>query len=107
MAVDLHALVQRAAVAALNAQAEAAQRATQDLAPRDTGELVESIKTTDATPGSLVSQVYSDVLHAVFQHEDLTAQHTTGQAKFMEAAVTENRAAIAAAGASAAAKILG
>lgn len=104
---DLVALVRKAAADSLNAQAEAAQKATRALAPRDTGALVASIKVSDATAGSLVSQVYSDADHALYQHEALDLRHETGRSKFMEAAVIEQKAAIAAAGAKAARKALG
>ncbi len=101
--IDLKALVTKAAVASLNAQAEAAQKATRKLTPRgETGDLIESIKVTKATQRGLVSQVYSNSDYALFQHENLNLRHDDGQSKFMEAAVIGGKAKIADAGADAA-----
>jgi len=105
--IDVVALIRKAAVDALNAQAVVAQEATQDRAPRETGELIESIKVTKATSRSLVSQVYSNADYAIFQHEQLDLVHPTGRSKFMEAAALDEKAAIAAAGATAARRVLG
>jgi hypothetical protein len=104
---ELKALIRTAAVAAVNAQAEAAQDATKKLAPKDSGALEESIQVDEATKRHLTATVYSDAPHALYQHEALDIHHPTGQAKFMEAAVMEQRAGIEAAGAAAAAQILG
>lgn len=101
------ALIRKAAVAALNAQAEVAQRATRDLAPKDSLALAESIKVTKADADTLISQVYSDADHALYQHEALDLVHPAGQAKYMEAAVESGRAAIEAAGAAAAKRAMG
>lgn len=105
--IDVSALIRKAAVAALNAQAEAAQKATKALTPTDTGGLVETIKVTKATVADLVSQVYSDSDYALYQHEALDLRHDDGQSKFMEAAVLNEHAAIQAAGAAAAKRVLG
>jgi hypothetical protein len=104
--IDLVALIRKAAAEALNAQAEVAQKATKARAPRVTGALVESIKTADASPNSLVSQVYSNADHALYQHEALDLVHKSGQSKFMEAAVAAEHAAIERAGAAAAKRVL-
>ncbi|MGV8972910.1 MAG: HK97 gp10 family phage protein [Rhodoglobus sp.] len=103
---DLSALIRKAAAAALNAQAEVAQRASRDLAPKESMALSRSIEVTDATSSSLVSQVYSNAEHALYQHEALDLRHPNGQAKFMEAAVAAEHAAIQAAGAAAAKRAL-
>jgi len=104
--VDLHARILKAAAAALNAQAEVAQKAARDLAPKDTGALAESLKVTKATERGLVSQVYSDAEHAVYIHEALDVAHPHGgQSKFLETA-SNNHVAIQAAGAAAAKRAL-
>lgn len=106
-ASSLVALARRAAAAAVNAQADLAQEATLALVPRDTGALAESIKVDAASTQDLRAQVYTDAEWALYQHEALNIRHATGQAKFMEAAVSARYAAIRAAGADAAKRILG
>ena len=103
--VDVVALIRKAAVAAVNAQAEAAQEATRDLAPKDTGALVESIVVHKATARSKVAQLYTNAEHALYQHEALDLVHPTGQAKYMENAINAEKAAIDAAGVAAARRI--
>jgi len=100
--IDVTALVRKAAAAALNAQAEVAQKATRELAPKDTAALVESIKVTRARASDLVSQLYSNSEYAGYQHEQLDLVHSNGQAKFMEAGVLAEQAAIQSAGVAAA-----
>lgn len=107
MTADVLALIRKAAVASLNAQAEAAQAATRALAPKDSGALEESIEVTKATARGLVSQVYTNAEHALYQHEALDLTHSSGQAKFMESAIKTERAAIEAAGAAAARRVFG
>jgi hypothetical protein len=61
--------------------------------PVDTGELrdsgfeVEPVFVGDQVQGGLGF----DAPHALFVHEDLEAQHSNGQAKFMESVLNESR----------------
>lgn len=85
--VDLHALVRRMAAGALNEQADAAQKRTRRLVPKDTRALEESIFTEHATPDDLTAQVGTNSPYAIYVHEDLGDRHPNGQVKFMESAV--------------------
>jgi hypothetical protein len=104
--VDVVALIREAAAAALNAQVEVAQKAAKDLAPKDDLDLSESIKVTEATATSLVSQVYTNSVYALIQHENLSFRHDDGGPKYLERASLNEQPAIQAAGAKAAKDVL-
>jgi hypothetical protein len=70
------------------------QRASQKLVPIDTGNLRASAYTRKAQGGELAVEVGYEAAYAVYVHEILDAAHTVGQAKFLEAAVNDNRKAI-------------
>lgn len=81
------AAIQRATVAALNAQADTAQERTKRFVPKDTEGLEDSIDVKHATSADDVAQVYTDSEYAVYQHEALDLHHDDGQPKYMESAV--------------------
>lgn len=91
-AETLAAVMKQAVADGLNDVAKLAQKGAQELAPKDTTELAESIKVDEATPRNLESAVYTNVRHAVPQHERLDYVHPNGgQAKYLESAVDEAR----------------
>lgn len=73
--------------AGLRVQAVAQQRT-----PVDTGNLKNSAYTRKQ--GELGVTVGFSAAYAIFVHEDVEARHTTGQAKFLESALRDNREAI-------------
>jgi hypothetical protein len=81
----LHAL-QKAAVASLKAEAEVVLEKAKSRTPVDTGQLRDS--------GHVVAdknevRVVFDAPHALVVHEDLAAHHDNGEAKFLEATLSE------------------
>lgn len=85
--VNLHALVREMAAAAINEQADLAQRRTRKLVPKDTKALEESLFVEHATADGLTAQLGTASPYAIFVHEDMHDRHDNGQPKFMEAAV--------------------
>lgn len=78
--------IEKAVQAGLEEHAKAVLERSNELAPKDTGDMVKTgfVNTTD-----LAAQVgYTDFV-ARFQHERLDYQHDDGQAKFLEAAASE------------------
>lgn len=68
------------------------QRVAQDRTPVDTGNLKSSAFTRKE--GELGVVVGFNAAYAIFVHENLEARHPTGQAKFLESALRDNRDAI-------------
>lgn len=85
--IDPHALIRRMAAAALNEQADEAQRRARRFVPKQTRALEESIFAEHATPGDLVAQVGTDSEYAIYVHEDMRDAHPNGQPKYLESAV--------------------
>lgn len=89
------ALIQQAAAEGLTAAAEHVQNQARKITPDDpaTGgdDLRASLTVDPATPESLESSVYTDAEYALYQHENLTLSHPTGQSKFLEAAALQSR----------------
>ena len=108
-AVEMVALIRRAAVASVNAQAELGQERTREFVPKESHDLEESIKVELATPDDPTAILYSDSPYAMYQHEALYLEHPSGQAKFMESAVIGGDSArrLEDAGARAALRVLG
>jgi len=99
-AATLIHVMKQAVADGLNDAAKIAQEAARERAPRDTGGLAESISIDKASPRQAApsSRVYSNARHAVPQHERLDYEHPNGgQAKYLETAVLESRAAVEAA----------
>lgn len=81
--------VSAASVQALEAAAVVLEAASNDLVPDLTGALQASSRVTvDASRG--VATVSYDTDYAVAVHEDLTASHDDGQAKWLETALNQN-----------------
>lgn len=68
------------------------QRVAQQRTPVDTGNLKNSAYTRK--DGKLRVAIGFGAAYAIFVHEDLEARHETGQAKFLESALRDNRDAI-------------
>jgi len=68
------------------------QRVAQERTPVDTGNLKNSAFTRKE--GEMSVLVGFNAAYAVFVHENLEAKHPTGQAKFLESALRDNRDAI-------------
>lgn len=98
---DLLAMIGRAKVAAVNAQANLGHERTEKLVPREDDKLADSLEVSEATPDDPTATLYTDLVYAPWQHEALYNEHPTGQPKFMESAVagadSKNRMADAAA----------
>lgn len=78
---------EKAAMDGARAAGRAILKRSNELAPRDDGDLIKSggVRVDDLTV-----QVGYSALHARFQHEDLELQHANGgQAKFLEVAADE------------------
>lgn len=89
-AATLVHVMKQAVADGLNEAAKLAQKEARSLAPKDTEELAESISVDEATPrqATPTSRVYSNVRHAVPQHERLDYVHPNGgEAKYLENAV--------------------
>jgi len=96
-AATLVAVLKQAVADGLNEGARKVQEHAQELAPKDTGDLAESIKVDEATPrqSTPTARVYSNARHAVPQHERLDYQHPQGgQAKYLETAALDGRSAV-------------
>lgn len=89
------ALIREAAAEGLTEVAEHVQQVARDRTPDDpaTGgdDLRASLTVEPATTGSLESAVYTNSEYALYQHENLTLAHPTGQSKFLETAALESR----------------
>lgn len=93
------ALAREGMAEGLTEAAEHVQAASRRITPDDpaTGgdDLTDSQTVEPATPDDLTAQVYTNVDHAIYQHEALNIQHPTGQAKFLETATLQSRAEVA------------
>lgn len=85
-------LIRKAAGEGLANAAEVVKQAAIELTPIDTGELRNSAGTAQE---GLEAVVYFDAEHAPIVHEDLTAYHVEGQAKFLEVAAEETKETVA------------
>src|SRR5689334_11311522 len=87
-AVDLRAKSR----AAVEAEAERILAEAKNRVPVDTGELRDSgrVEMDDDRPGEPIrARIVFDAEHAGIVHEDLEADHLTGQAKFLESAMND------------------
>lgn len=88
---EIDATITQGIISGLNVSANDVQRATIPKTPEDTGALRNSLKVATATPGTLVSAVYSGLDYSVHQHEIFSFNRTTGGPKFLERAMWEYR----------------
>lgn len=92
------AQLREGAAEGLTEAAEFVQKVSRERTPDDpatSGEdLVGSQKVDPATPDRLESRVYTNADHAVYQHENLTLAHPTGQSKYLETATLDSRAEV-------------
>lgn len=93
-AARIAAQVRAAMADALTEAAEAVQETARERTPDDpaTGgdDLRASITVDPATAGSLEAAVYTNSEYALYQHENLTLNHPTGQSKFLESAALDS-----------------
>jgi hypothetical protein len=84
----------RGAARGLGLGAEHIRAVSVDRTPLDTAALRNSA-TASHDPDSLTAAVSYDTPYAARQHEELTWHHRTGQAKFLESALTSERDTVA------------
>jgi hypothetical protein len=85
---------------ALRQQADETVRIAAARAPRETGELANSIfvrVTENAGAGNVTVDLGFRAEHAAAQHEDMSLQHDDGEPKFLERTLMERKDSIAAA----------
>jgi hypothetical protein len=70
------------------------QADAQRKAPIDTGNLRGSAYTRKTIDGSMSVEVGFGAAYALWVHENMDSYHPTGQAKFLESALTENSGAV-------------
>lgn len=94
-AAQLIKQMRTAAAEALNDGAELVRDVTRERTPDDpatSGEDLPGSLTVDpATPDHLESKVYTGSEYALYQHENLTLDHPTGQSKYLETGTIESR----------------
>lgn len=90
-AAEMIALAREGMAEGLNLAAERVRGVSVERTPKQYGDLRSSQTVVPATEGDLESAVVSDLPYAVPVHEDLTARHPVGQAKFLESAALESR----------------
>lgn len=94
-AAQMSALLREAAAEGLTEAAEHVQKVARERTPDDPatggGDLRASLTVEPATAGSLESRVYTDSEYALYQHENLTLAHPTGQSKYLETAALDSR----------------
>jgi len=93
-AAQLTALVREGAAEGLTLAAERVRAVAVPLTPFEYGDLRSGHTVDPATPEDLESAVVNDVSYAIYVHEDLTARHPVGQAKFLEKATLDSRAEV-------------
>lgn len=86
---ELIAQMREAAAEGLTNLAERDRAIATPLTPLEYGDLRSGHTVIPATPDDLESAVVNDVSYAVYVHEDLTARHDDGQAKFFEEAALQ------------------
>ena len=86
------------AVAAARAEWELTSTKSQDRTPVETGDLRRSHRVDAKREGTDIVATITvggpAASYAVFVHENLQATHPVGQAKFLESAVTEDKAGL-------------
>lgn len=90
-AARIKQLVREGLADGLNTSAELVRGRSVAHTPLEYGDLRSSQTVVPAAPSDLESAVVSDLDYAVPVHEDLTAYHDDGEAKFLERAVNESR----------------
>src|SRR5690349_14901921 len=80
------AAAREAAAEGLTLAAEHVRGVAVPLTPLEYGDLRSGHTVVPATPDGLEAAVTNDVEYAIYVHEDLTARHDDGQAKFLEEA---------------------
>lgn len=97
-AAQIIAMFREAAAEGLTEAAEYVLVEAREIAPDDptTGgdDLSGSLTVDPAATGGLESKVYTNADHALYQHENLTLNHPTGQSKFLETAALKSRAEV-------------
>jgi len=97
-AAQLIAKMREAAAEGLTEAAERVQEVARERTPDDPGtggdDLRGSLTVEPATSGGLESSVYTDSEYALYQHENLTLAHPTGQSKYLETAALDSRGEI-------------
>jgi hypothetical protein len=93
-AAELVALARQGMADGLNLSAEHVRGVSVARTPIQYGDLRSSQTVVPATESELQSAVVSDLDYAVPVHENLTARHPTGQAKFLESASLESIAEV-------------
>lgn len=93
-AAELVALSRQGMAEGLNLAAERVRGVSVARTPIQYGDLRSSQTVVPATESELESAVVSDLDYAVPVHENLTARHPTGQAKFLESASLESVAEV-------------
>lgn len=90
------ALLGRAAALTTTRQATHAHSEVIPRTPIEYGTLRQSLQVTPGTPADPTSSLATSLDYAIYVHEDLTARHPEGEAKFMEkgvaAAAVDNEA---------------
>jgi hypothetical protein len=97
-AAQIIARMRAAAADGLNESAELVRKVTRERTPDDPAtsgdDLPGSLTVDEATPDHLEAAVYTDSEYAVYQHENLTLSHPTGQSKFLETGTLDSRAEV-------------
>lgn len=95
-ATQIKNLLHGAAAEGLTEAADHVKKVAQERTPDDPatggGDLRSSLTVDPATASSLESKVYTDSEYALYQHENLTLAHPTGQSKYLETAALDSRA---------------
>lgn len=89
-AAEMVALARQGMADGLNLGAERVRGVSVARTPKQYGDLRSSQTVVPATESDLESAVASDLDYAVPVHENLTARHPIGQAKFLESASIES-----------------
>lgn len=93
-AAEMVAKMREAAAEGLTELGEHVQIRTRERTPDDPAtsgdDLPGSIEVEPATPGDLEAVVYTNSEYAIYQHENLTLAHPTGQSKYLETTALES-----------------
>ncbi|WGH92095.1 hypothetical protein QDX21_07065 [Auritidibacter ignavus] len=92
---EVRGAIERGVTEGLNAGAYHLLQETVPRTPKESGALRSSLQVAEAEIGFPVAVVYSDSVYANWQHENMGAHHTVGQAKFLESAANDERRRIA------------
>lgn len=87
---ELKRLAREGMAEGLTLAAERVRAVATPLTPIQYGDLRSGHTVVPATPDTLESAVTNDVSYAIYVHEDLSARHPVGQAKFLEKATRDS-----------------